>query len=181
MARRIDDPFLWELDAQTSDRSLPIGQAIPAEVVVQAVEERLEEAAIGQVAETNGEVVDDPSVDVRIESSEKDDEWLGGSSGRADDTELQPALFEKQPSWKEHWQGMPEFEMRDLSPRQSIYVHFRNEADRQAFAELVKQTVTGQTRSIWFPKAEISKMMDKRYVDAVPSLQPDDLEEEMGI
>lgn len=92
------------------------------------------------------------------------DSWLGGSAGR--EVVPEAALFENPPAWTEHWGGMPKFEQRDLSPLQSIYVHFRNEEDRRAFAALVGQTITSQTRSIWYPPAEIGRMVDKRYVDA---------------
>jgi len=49
------------------------------------------------------------------------------------------------------WQGMPEFEQDDLEGWKAITVHFANEDDYQAFARLVEQKLTPQTRSIWHP------------------------------
>lgn len=82
---------------------------------------------------------------------------------------LQGALFdlEELDWWKEHWQDMPEFSQEDLTPWQSIYVHFTCRADRDAFAKLVGQKITDdarRTRSIWYPEAEIGRMMNKRFI-----------------
>lgn len=52
------------------------------------------------------------------------------------------------------WQGMPEFEQEDLEAWKSVKVNFANEADLVNFAALVGQTVTKNTRSIWYPKKE---------------------------
>jgi len=65
----------------------------------------------------------------------------------------------------EHWQDMPEYTQGDLTPELSIIVHFNNAEDRQAFAKLVNQTITYRTKSIWYPKAEIGVVKDKRWVD----------------
>lgn len=35
----------------------------------------------------------------------------------------------------------------------------------QDFSELVKQTITLNTRSIWYPEAEIGRYSNKRYID----------------
>jgi hypothetical protein len=52
------------------------------------------------------------------------------------------------------WKGMPEFEQEDAFAEHTIKVHFANQNDMRAFAELVQQTVTDSTRFIWFPKQE---------------------------
>lgn len=59
------------------------------------------------------------------------------------------------------WIGMPEFSHRDMTPAYSVLVHFRNDDDVKRFAELVGQTITDNTRFIWFPKARI-----RRYGEA---------------
>jgi hypothetical protein len=68
-------------------------------------------------------------------------------------------------SWQELWQGMPEFTQEDQTSWKSIVVHLRNEEDFKAFLKLVGQ-VPGDVRqnSIWVPKAEITRFVDKRYV-----------------
>jgi hypothetical protein len=67
--------------------------------------------------------------------------------------------------WEDEWKGMPEFEQEDLTPDSSINVHFATPEDRQAFAELIGQKLTENTKSIWYPAAEIRRFMDKRYVE----------------
>lgn len=69
--------------------------------------------------------------------------------------------------WKEHWKGMPEFEQKNLAPWKTVYVHFENRSDMKSFADLVGQTITLNTRSIWWPEAEIGKLIDKRYLEAL--------------
>ena len=61
------------------------------------------------------------------------------------------------------WQGMPEFDNSDLSALQSIIVHFKTREDADEFSHAIGQIITEQTRSIWFPKAEIVTEKDKRY------------------
>lgn len=53
--------------------------------------------------------------------------------------------------WKEHWMGMPEFNQGDIRPWKSIFVHFRSYDDLRAFAELIGQRVTSDTRFFWYP------------------------------
>jgi hypothetical protein len=77
----------------------------------------------------------------------------------------QSALFEKGASWEEAWHGMPEFVQEDLTPVKSITVRFRSAAEYREFAGRVEQSLTPNTRSIWYPEAEIGRMVDKKYVD----------------
>ena len=84
----------------------------------------------------------------------------------------QAALFEAGDAWEKHWRGMPEFIQRDLSPFKTIYVHFETREDMQAFSELVNQRIGLNTRSIWYPEAEIGHFAGKRYIDAPPP-EPD--------
>lgn len=63
------------------------------------------------------------------------------------------------------WREMPEFVQEDLSPWKSIAVHFESRSDMEAFSRLVGQSLTAKTQSVWYPKAEILRMADKRYAD----------------
>jgi hypothetical protein len=58
------------------------------------------------------------------------------------------------------WEGMPEFENKDMSAFKSIHVNFTCQADYDAFAELIGQKLTEKTRSIWYPVAEKINMRD---------------------
>jgi hypothetical protein len=70
----------------------------------------------------------------------------------------------KSEDWKKEWQGMPEFEMEDLSSFRKIVVHFRNQEDIDKFAELIGQKIT-KAPSIWYPEWKKRRYADKRYVD----------------
>jgi hypothetical protein len=49
------------------------------------------------------------------------------------------------------WKGMPEFEQEEIEAYKTIKVHFTTRDDYEAFARLVEQSLTEQTRSIWYP------------------------------
>lgn len=63
----------------------------------------------------------------------------------------------------EHWGGMPEFKSKDKTAFRSLVVHFKTQADVDAFAETVKHKITPKTRFLWFPEIEIETYADKRY------------------
>lgn len=77
----------------------------------------------------------------------------------------QPALIEAGEWWQEHWKEMPEYKSQDLMPFKTIYVHFENRKDMEDFARLVKQTITLETQSIWYPELEVQKLINKKYVE----------------
>lgn len=78
---------------------------------------------------------------------------------------MQGGLFDKGDWWDDIWQGMPEYKHEDLQPIKSIKVHFETFDDMRKFSEAVGQKITPDTRSIWFPEAEIGHYANKRYVD----------------
>jgi hypothetical protein len=59
--------------------------------------------------------------------------------------------------WRKHWKGMPEYEQEDNKTYKTIYLHFRNKEDFEAFCKNYKehidkdQTITQRTKSMWFP------------------------------
>lgn len=61
------------------------------------------------------------------------------------------------------WQGMPEFEQESINAFKTIQVHFKSLDDLKAFAELVGQTVTENTRSIYYPE-QIKEKIKGVYV-----------------
>lgn len=77
----------------------------------------------------------------------------------------QPALIEAGEWWEQHWKEMPEYKSQDLMPFKTIYVHFESRKEMEEFARLVKQTITLETQSIWYPELEIQKLINKKYVD----------------
>jgi len=82
-------------------------------------------------------------------------------------TEEQESLFgdlDQFTDWQKEWEGMPEFKQEDLTPFQSVLVHFETKEDREAFEELLAQQITDTTKYIWFPEAEVGKFKNYRYV-----------------
>ena len=73
--------------------------------------------------------------------------------------------FDELDWWKKEWKDMPEFKREDLSPEQSIIVHFETLEDRDNFSNLLDQTITSETKSIYYPKLKITRFMNKRYTD----------------
>lgn len=77
----------------------------------------------------------------------------------------QDNLFVAPPTQAEkEWDGMPEMKQLNLAPYKTIYIHFENAENLKKFSELVGQPLTLETRSIWFPKAEIGRIANKRWV-----------------
>jgi len=52
------------------------------------------------------------------------------------------------------WQGMPEFEQNTVDAFQTIIIRFKEEKDIVDFSNLIKQNITPQTKSLWFPKQD---------------------------
>ena len=73
-------------------------------------------------------------------------------------------MKKKSEEWKKEWQGMPEFEMKDLTSFRKINVHFRSQKDIDAFAKLIGQKIT-KAPSLWYPEWKKRRYADKRYVD----------------
>ena len=53
------------------------------------------------------------------------------------------------------WEGMPEYESKDLTSFRRIIVHFQSQDDVNDFAELIEQPITERAKYIWHPKAAI--------------------------
>lgn len=49
------------------------------------------------------------------------------------------------------WDGMPEFIQEKKEEYSKIIVRFKSEEDLQNFAQLIGQTLTNKTKSIWHP------------------------------
>lgn len=66
--------------------------------------------------------------------------------------------------WDQH--GPIAYENDDVSPDYTIKVHFNTRADLDAFADLVDQTITENTQSIYYPEHEDAEIIGKEFVDA---------------
>jgi len=67
------------------------------------------------------------------------------------DDERQDSLFEMDEDWKKDWEGMPEFENKNLEPFKTVTVHFRNKEDYDQFRKLMDQNMTPDTKYLWYP------------------------------
>jgi len=59
---------------------------------------------------------------------------------------------------------MPEFKHKDLSPLKSIIVYFKDNQAVKDFEKIIDQKISKKTQSVWYPEAEITRMVDKRYI-----------------
>jgi hypothetical protein len=90
------------------------------------------------------------------------------------DGNLQPGLFRDSEviAWKREWHDMPEYDVRDLSPKYQIIVSFACAADLEDFGTIIGHKIAAssgrQKQSIWFPEAEIGRIANKRYIGGAP-------------
>jgi len=113
--------------------------------------------AANRIAEVN--LAWDPEVLKSLEDIDLNKYFLGwelakiGLGTEADDPNAQ-------------WKGMPELTQEDLSAWKSIRVNFNSVESLKAFAELIGQPLTENTRSIWYPAAErVAVKNIKEYSD----------------
>lgn len=66
--------------------------------------------------------------------------------------------------WKEQWLGMPDFDQEDNPPHRTLTMKFKTEQDFKDFAERIGQDLSDETKSIWYPKLEITKNLLLRWV-----------------
>lgn len=55
-------------------------------------------------------------------------------------------------NWRDHWWGMPSFEMGDATPSHRITVNFLTMEDYQAFQQALGIRLTPRSDSMWFPE-----------------------------
>lgn len=89
----------------------------------------------------------------------------------------QAMLFDAEPDWREHWWGMPSFEMKDARPQYKITINFLTADDVRKFAAVSGIPVSLQSDSAWFPHQEPLKgefyfdgpKTDSTYPICIPS------------
>ena len=70
--------------------------------------------------------------------------------------------IEPAPSWVDEWQDMPEFVQGNMQSIACVSVHFETVEDMNQFSELIGQTITFNTKGVFFPA---KKTTPKEYVD----------------
>lgn len=80
----------------------------------------------------------------------------------------QTDLFSFDDNWRPAWRGMPPYSNEDQSPYQTIEVFFDSRQDQQAFARLTDNSVTVETKSVWFPKVDVDAVVNLRWRSTRP-------------
>jgi hypothetical protein len=88
-----------------------------------------------------------------------------------------PTLFEVEPDWRDHWWGMPSFEMGDARPQHKITINFMTAQDVRDFADRTGIPVSVRSDSAWFPhQQQLSGKVfwdgpkcDSKYPVCIPS------------
>lgn len=65
--------------------------------------------------------------------------------------------------YNEEWHGMPEFNQPDKTSNRRLIVHFRSETDIKKFFNLINQSFTNKTNSIWYPVQINMDTNNRRY------------------
>ena len=87
--------------------------------------------------------------------------------GMADVPEDEDAAWKEHnyQNWREHWQGMPEFESNDMNPKKDLKINFRSVEDFLKFSEILGQNLTEKTKSVWWPPREKDQNSLRRWLD----------------
>ena len=66
---------------------------------------------------------------------------------------------------KDHWRGLPDFENDEIKTFKDVVVHFDQKEDLEAFIRLTGITITGATKSVYFPRREKADLKSQVYDD----------------
>lgn len=66
--------------------------------------------------------------------------------------------------WDEYWKGMPEYTSKNIFSIKAILIFFKSDDDVVLLSKLVNQKIGKKTLGIWYPKAKIVSLADKRYL-----------------
>jgi hypothetical protein len=85
-------------------------------------------------------------------------------------TQIVSSIEELQNNWMDpyfQWfsAGMPAFTTDNLEPWKQIFIKFETKEDRQAFGELIKQSLTDKTTVVWFPEKKREQNNMNRIVE----------------
>lgn len=78
--------------------------------------------------------------------------------------EVDDSLLTRKQFFKKYWRGMPTFDQNDNPPWKQLYVNFRNKEDYLAFAKLIDQDLSEDSKSIWYPKLDIEENSLNRWI-----------------
>lgn len=73
-------------------------------------------------------------------------------------------LFEVDPDWREHWWGMPQFEMGDAKPQYRITINFMALEDVYEFAKKLGLSLGAKSDTAWYPQQKLDEPKEWEYV-----------------
>ena len=73
-------------------------------------------------------------------------------------------LFHVEPNWRDIWWGMPEFEMKDATPKYQITMNFMTKEDVEDFARKLELPLSSKSDSAWWPEQKRLKSSQFEYV-----------------
>lgn len=144
---KISGSHITRRDAFEYDRILDDGYSDPIEELAAATGDDIEE------------LLDDLAEEQSL-SEAFDDE---NASGLKHPPESENGSNDANEEWESF--GEVDYANEDQSPDHTIKVHFDTTADLEAFAELLGQTITEKTQTIYFPEQEQGDHKDKRFVN----------------
>ncbi len=144
-------------------QALPRNEDVPyLQVELTEDEERLALSIfdpIGAMAETDANILDE-----LLRSVNTDEEAL---QNLLNSLAIKSGLYAGEPiDPNEEWVGMPEFVQENtFGAIASVVVYLANKDDLKRFADLMGQTVTVETKSIWYPRKERTDLDAYRMVE----------------
>jgi len=73
-------------------------------------------------------------------------------------------LFDLPDEHGPHLESLPDYKHEYLQPWQTVMVHLASREDKNALAKLLGQTITDETKYLWFPKPDMKRVSNKRWV-----------------
>lgn len=92
-----------------------------------------------------------------------DENVLEQEIARETKDERQQLLFDLEPDWRDHWWGMPSYEMKDAMPERSVTINFMCDEDLIEFSKLTGIPLTPRSNSGWYPHRERMKAGTYEY------------------
>lgn len=144
---KISGSHITRRDAFEYDRILDDGYSDPIEELAEATGDDIEE------------LLDDLAEEQSLSGAFDDD----NASGLKQPPESGNGSNDANEEWESF--GEVEYGNEDQSPDHTIKVHFDTTADLESFAELLGQTITEKTQTIYYPEQEQGNHKDKRFVN----------------
>lgn len=75
--------------------------------------------------------------------------------------------FDDLESIEMEWRGMPEYNQPNNTAFRQIIVEFDNDDQVKVFADLVQQSVSEKTKSLWYPPRDKNNVVDLFWISTI--------------